>query len=106
MSWGPGVCDSDGPQRSFKLKAETKTETKTAVKAAPAPASAGGGGGGGRGGGGGGGGAWSVARGACGSRGGASGGLPVEHAWSSTLARMSTSWRRPGAGTAGGTSKG
>ena len=89
MSWGPGVCDSDGPQRSFKLKAE--------LKAAPAPASAGGGGGGG-----GDGGAWRVTRGAGSSRGGVSGGPPA-HTWSTTLSRMG--WR-PGASTAGGTSKG
>ena len=81
MSWGPGVCDSDGPQRSFKLKAEMKAETK----AAPAPASAERAG------------AWR----ACSGGDDPSGGSPA-HTWSRALSKLS--WR-PGASTAGGTSK-
>ena len=85
MSWGPGVCDSDGPQRSFKLKAEMKAETKAEAKAAPAPASAERAG------------AWR----ACSGGGDPSGGPPA-HTWSRALSKLS--WR-PGASTAGGTSK-
>ena len=84
------MCDSDGPQRSFKLKAEmkaemTSSEIKAETKAAPALASAERAG------------AWR----ACSGGGDPSGGPPA-HTWSRALSKLS--WR-PGASTAGGTSK-